>query len=93
MRSCAMCNGRKGEQVALGAVRFFDPRHDYWPDHFTFLANSKYLYIEGVSLEGRATELGLGYNEGGIEGPLGTRHNQIMDGNYPPVWARTLYNI
>jgi len=95
--SCPACNGRKGERVALGAglraVRFFDPRHDYWPDHFTFLASSKYLYIAGVSPEGRATEIGLGFNEGGTEGPLGARHVRIMDGDYPPAWARAAYRI
>jgi len=95
--SCSLCNGRKGERVALGTdrrtMRFFDPRRDYWPDHFTFLAGSKYLYIEGVSPEGRATEIGLGFNEGGIEGPLGTRHIRIMDGDYPPAWARTAYGV
>lgn len=69
--SCPYCNGRKGERVTHGvgrrAVRFFDPRYDFWPDHFTFLAGSKYLFLDGLSPEGRATEQGLGFNEGGTE--------------------------
>lgn len=95
--SCSFCNSRKKDRVALGAGRdsgrFFDPRFDYWPDHFTFLASSEYLFIEGVSPEGKATESGLGFNEGGIEGPLGTRHVAIVTGRYPPGWARAAYGI
>lgn len=76
--SCPFCNGQKKDRVALasgrGATRFFDPRYDRWPDHFLFLPGSAYLLIEGASPEGKATEIGLGLNEGGTEGPLGTQH-------------------
>jgi 5-methylcytosine-specific restriction endonuclease McrA len=95
--SCPYCNGRKGERVSLDigqrAVRFFDPRYDVWPDHFTFLAGSKYLFLDGLSPEGRATAQGLGFNEGGTDGPLGTRHVRILDSDYPPSWARSAYDI
>jgi 5-methylcytosine-specific restriction endonuclease McrA len=95
--SCPYCNGRKGERVTRGVgrrvVRFFDPRYDFWPDHFTFLAGSKYLFLDGLSPEGRATEQGLGFNEGGTNGPLGARHVRILGGDYPPPWARTAYDI
>jgi len=93
--SCSFCNGRKKDRVTLGrgGVRFFDPRFDYWPDHFAFLAGSEYLLIDGISPEGKATEIGLGFNEGGAEGPLGTRHVVIVRRGYPPAWARIAYGI
>jgi len=95
--SCSFCNGRKKDRVMLGAgrgsARFFDPRFDYWPDHFAFLAGSEHLLIEGISPEGRATEIGLGFNEGGTEGPLGTRHVVIVKRIYPPAWARIIYDV
>jgi len=95
--SCPFCNGRKKDRVMLGTgrggARFFDPRFDYWPDHFTFLAGSAYLLIDGISPEGKATEIGLGFNEGGAEGPLGTRHVVIVRGGYPPAWARAAYGL
>ncbi len=95
--SCPFCNGRKKDRVVLGlgrgATRFFDPRYDRWPDHFVFLPASAYLLIEGVSPEGKATEIGLGLNEGGTDGPLGTRHVLIVKGEYPPPWARAAYGI
>jgi len=62
-------------------------------DHFAFLASSAYLLIGGVSPEGHATEMSLGFNEGSIEGPLGTRHVRIMHGDYPPAWARRSYSL
>jgi len=37
--------------------------------------------------------LDLMRNEGGIEGPLGTRHVRIMHGDYPPAWARRSYGL
>jgi hypothetical protein len=64
----------------------FRPRHDYWPDHFVFV--SHYLFIAGVTPVGLATEQALGLNHGGLGGPLGTRHEAILDGRYPPEWAR-----
>ncbi len=97
--SCPFCNGAKSKRVAHGAgrtaIRFFDPRYDHWPDHFIFMAASKHLIIVGKSEIGRVTSGpgGLHFNAGGVESPLGTRHNQIMDGNYPPAWARAAYDI
>ena len=87
----------KEDRVVLGsgrgATRFFYRRYDRWPDHFVFLPGSAYLLIEGVSPEGKATEIGLGLNEKRTDGPLGTRHVRIVKGEYPPSWARTAYGI
>lgn len=97
--SCPFCNEAKSKRVSHGmgrkAVRFFDPRHDRWPDHFAFYNASRYLLLIGVTEIGRVTASanGLHFNEGGAEGPLGTRHIKIMDGDYPPAWARTAYGI
>lgn len=93
--SCPFCNQGKQERVShrLGqrAHRFFDPRHDVWPDHFVFLHN--YLIIVGVTPIGQATVAGLSFNAGEPEGPLGTRHDTILNGRYPPEWARTAYGL
>jgi hypothetical protein len=86
---CAFCNLGKRQQVTyrIGAqtLRLFDPRHDRWMDHFTF-ANS-YLLIVGITPIGVATQRALGLNTGELNGPLGTRHDAILDGRYPPPWA------
>ncbi len=80
----------KHERVShrLGRViqRFFDPRYDRWGDHFTFFHT--YLFIAGVTDMGRATVEGLGFNDARFEGPLGSRHDAILAGRYPPFWLR-----
>lgn len=97
--SCPFCNEAKGERVSHGtgqaAVRFFDPRHDRWSDHFVFPEASGYLFILGATEVGRVTVSahGLDFNAGGVEGPLGTRHVAILHGDYPPQWARTAYGL
>ena len=42
-------------RTPAGAIRFFDPRHDHWPDHFIFPAASGYLFIVGLTEVGRVT--------------------------------------
>jgi hypothetical protein len=86
--SCPFCNTAKGKQVArhVGAqdTRLFNPRLDRWLDHFTFM--HRFLFIVGLTPIGIATQFALGFNEGGIGGPLGTRHEGILVGHYPPMW-------
>jgi hypothetical protein len=97
--SCPFCNEAKGEQVSHGvrksAIRFFDPRHDRWQEHFVFLPGSGYLFIVGATAIGRITAgpTGLHFNAGGLDGPLGTRHIAILRGEYPPQWARVFYGL
>jgi len=95
--SCPLCNEAKGQQVVRHVGRtlacFFDPRYDHWPEHFSFFEGSDYLYVSGTSLEGRATELGLGLNKGDTDGPLGPRHVAIGEKRYPPRWARNAYSL
>jgi len=97
--SCPFCNEAKGKRVAHGsgrrATRFFDPRHDRWPDHFIFPGSSGYIFIVGATEVGRVTAgpAGLDFNAGGPEGPLGLRHKTILRGEYPPVWARITYGL
>ncbi len=85
--ACPFCNVAKSQHVAhrVGrqTIRLFDPRHDRWPDHFTFMNN--YLFVVGVTAIGVATQQALRFNEDGIGGPLGTRHNTIVAGLYPPA--------
>jgi hypothetical protein len=87
--SCPFCNVGKSQRVTwrLGqaTVRLFDPRRDAWSTHFRFLHS--YLFIAGVTPIGAATQRALGFNAGEIGGPLGTRHDSILAGRYPPLWV------
>jgi 5-methylcytosine-specific restriction endonuclease McrA len=89
--ACPFCNVVKGQEVArrVGqrAHRLFDPRRDRWEEHFVFLHT--YLFIIGVSNIGEATEHILRLNDARTHGPLGTRHDAILVGRYPPDWARS----
>jgi hypothetical protein len=84
------CNIAKRQCVAhhLGrrAYRLFDPRFDRWPEDFVFVHNN--LFIVGLPGIGQATEKALGFNDQRLSGPLGTCHDAILVGRYPPVWAR-----
>jgi hypothetical protein len=87
---CPFCNTAKGQQVTQRVgrrgFRLFDPRRDRWPEHFVFVHH--YLFIVGLPGIGQATERALGFNEPRPGGPLGTRHDAILVGRYPPPWAR-----
>jgi hypothetical protein len=88
--SCPFCNAAKGQRVTGRAGggrpgRLFDPRRDRWPDHFAFV--HRYLFVVGISRIGRITERALGLNDARVGGPLGTRHDAILVGRYPPSWA------
>ncbi len=97
--ACSFCNRTKGERVSLGvgrrAIRFFDPRYDHWPRHFVYPAASGYIVIAGLTPVGRVTAGpdGLDFNAGGLEGPVVPRHGAILNGSYPPAWARMCYQI
>lgn len=88
--ACQFCNGHKSQKVAYYAgrqsSRLFDPRQDVWPEHFVFL--HRYLFIRGLTDIGRATVEVLGLNDSRLEGPLGPRHDAVVVGGYPPLWAR-----
>jgi hypothetical protein len=47
-----------------------------------------YLLIVGFTSVGAATIEALNMNSSGLEGPLGPRHEAILQGIYPPSWAR-----
>lgn len=87
---CPFCNVAKARQVtgrSGGRVyRLFDPRRDRWPAHFVFVHS--YLFIVGLPGIGEVTERALGFNDPRIGGPLGTRHDAVLVGRYPPAWAR-----
>jgi len=92
--ACVFCNGAKGgRRRPLGSVRLFDPRYDNWPDHFEFLSSASYAAILGLTAIGVATVVALKFNRGGPEGPLVARHVAIMQGIYPPHWARAAYRL
>lgn len=88
--SCARCNLAKGGalsgRIGTESARLYDPRIDHWPEHFAFF--HQYLMIKGVSRTGIATERRLGFNDARLGGPVGTRHDLILTGQYPPPWAR-----
>jgi len=42
---------------------------------------------------GQATAATLGFNDARLEGPLGTRHEAILTGRYPPSWLRAAYQV
>jgi hypothetical protein len=87
---CPFCNLAKGQRVSFRSgrrtSRLFDPRHDRWSEHFVLVHS--YLFIVGMPGIGQATERALGFNDHRLGGPLGTRHDAIFVGRYPPVWAR-----
>jgi hypothetical protein len=74
-----------GYRIDREVQRLFDPRLDRWEDHFVLL--HEFLFIVGVSEIGKATERALGFNDSRLYGPLGTRHDAIVVGRYPPIWA------
>lgn len=86
--ACPFCNVAKRQHVTyrIGrhTLRLFDPRYDMWTEHFAFM--NHYLFIIGRTPIGVATQRALGFNVGEISGPLGTRHDSILDGHYPPPW-------
>ena len=88
--SCSFCNTIKGSQTVGRSgrrrYRLFDPRRDKWSDHFFYLHG--HLLIMGVPGIGQATERALQFNDARPEGPIGTRHEAILTGLYPPAWAR-----
>jgi hypothetical protein len=88
---CPFCNSAKGQQIAhrVGrrTYRLFNPRRDCWPEHFAFVHN--YLFIVSLLGIGQATEQVLGFNGPSLGGALGTRHDAILVGHYPPPWARS----
>jgi len=97
--SCSFYNRAKGERVSHGvgrrAIHFFDPWHDHWPRHFAYPAASGYSAIADLTPVGRvmAGTDGLDFNAGGLEGPVVSRHSAILNGGYPPTWARIAYNV
>jgi hypothetical protein len=88
--SCSFCNiakaGQLGGYSGRRRYRLFNPRRDRWSDHFTFVHT--YVFIVGVSGIGHATERALRFNDSRPNGPVGTRHDAIVLGLYPPPWAR-----
>ncbi|MBA2448216.1 MAG: HNH endonuclease [Chloroflexi bacterium] len=88
--SCSFCNGTKREQTSwrVGRQRFslFNPRRARWSEHFVFADH--FLFVVGVTEIGRATERAVGFNDPRRGGPLGARHRAIVEGRYPPPWAR-----
>ena len=88
--SCAYCNESKGNRVSgrVGrrSFRLFHPRRDRWDDHFFFVDG--HLHIAGATDTGEATEQVLAFNSGRRGGPAAARHRAILDGIYPPSWAR-----
>jgi len=97
--ACPFCNRAKADRVShrieRKPIRFFDPRHDSWPAHFVFAPASAYVVILGATSVGSVTAgpRGLGFNRGGPEGPMVTRHVEVLNGSYPPMWARAAYDI
>jgi len=86
---CPFCNQGKRQRVVyrIGSqtIRLYDPRRDMWPEHFAFMNN--YLFVVGITPIGIVTQRAVRFNDGGLDGPLGTRHDNILAGLYPPHWA------
>lgn len=88
--SCPFCNASKGQRVSSRIGRrsapIFHPRRQRWEDHF--ILTDRHLLIVGLSDVGRATERTLAFNDPQRNGALAARHSAIVDGVYPPAWAR-----
>jgi hypothetical protein len=80
--ACAVCNLLKGPETAAidpstgRAARLFDPRRDFWADHFR-LRDGR---IEGTTPEGRVTELLLQFNRDDL---VELRNTLVASGRYP----------
>jgi 5-methylcytosine-specific restriction endonuclease McrA len=87
---CASCNASSGNRTSARSgtevARLFNPRRDIWHEHFAF--RHRYLHITGISLIGRAREQVRRFNDARLGGSIGPRHEAILDGRYPPPWAR-----
>ena len=88
--ACPFCNAAKSDQVVRRVGRdqhrLYDPRRDVWIEHFR-LAN-RHLLIIGISDIGAATVQTLRMNDSRLDGPVALRHEAILEGAYPPFWAR-----
>jgi hypothetical protein len=88
--SCSYCNLAKGNRVSgrikRRTVRLFNPRRDQWNEHFGM--TGRHVLIKGLTSVGQATEQVLAFNDARLNGPLVARHKAILDGIYPPAWAR-----
>ena len=88
--ACPHCNTSKGDRIQ-GRVgqrmsRLFHPRRDLWNEHFVLTGG--HLLIEGVTDIGKATKHVLGFNRPHRNGAIVARHKAILDGVYPPPWAK-----
>lgn len=63
--------------------RLFDPRRDAWAEHFTLW---KGVCILGRTPIGVGTERRLGFQAGGMNGPLVVRVAMRLENLYPPKW-------
>jgi hypothetical protein len=85
--ACRLCNVRKRQhlshRVGRRIVRLFDPRRDEWRQHFALWRD---VCILGRTPIGVATEQRLGFQGGGMNGPLVVRVAMRLDGLYPPSW-------
>ena len=83
--ACPLCNSRKADRVQAVdpvtglAARLFNPRQDWWPDHFGWVEDG--AMIAGTTPIGRATVAALRMNEAGI---VAARSLWILAGWHPP---------
>ena len=88
--TCPYCNTSKGNAISgvLGGQTYplFHPRRDPWSEHFALTDRS--LFIPGLTQIGQVTEDVLKFNDRRSNGPLAARHIAVIEGIYPPSWAR-----
>ena len=84
--ACPVCNRRKGSDLGTLSrrtgllTRFFNPRTDTWPAHFSLAA----ARIEALSDIGDGTARILGFND---EERLAERKTLLATGRYPSIAA------
>lgn len=83
--ACSPCNDHKGDRIAAldpetgEIVRFFDPRHQSWAEHFVWTAEGD--RIVGLTPIGRATVVALQVNRPSL---VRARQAWVSVGWHPP---------
>lgn len=83
--ACSLCNDHKGDRIAAldpvsgELVRFFDPRHQVWTEHFAWTGAGE--RIVGLTPVGRATVIALSLNRASL---VKARQAWITVGWHPP---------
>ena len=84
--ACSLCNDHKNDRIAAldpetgEFVRLFDPRREYWHEHFAWSASGEQVF--GLTATGRATVIALNLNRPSL---VRSRRLWVSAGWHPPM--------